>query len=143
MVALEGAVDNDVEGIEIDGLLEIVKGALPHGIDGARDAAVGGDQHHLGVGVALARRFQDRHAIHTRHAEVGEDEIDDLFVEYGETGAAGVGHVDLKAALAQVAGQGLTLRGFIIDDEQCLAALDLTALGVVVVHASVPGVRGR
>src|ERR1041385_2224999 len=78
----EGGVDRLHEGLGADGLgEEVLDGCLVDGAHGDVELWVRGEQDAGHIGGHLARLGEELQAIHSRHAVVGEDEGDLLFLE--------------------------------------------------------------
>ena len=73
---LEGAVEDGVEVVEVDGLREEVVGTLLHRLDGRFDAAVGREEDADGLRVLRADGLEEIEAVHAGHADVREHDFD-------------------------------------------------------------------
>ena len=54
--------------------------AFAHGIDGAADAAIGGNYDDFDFRIDLPGRAQHRQAVHVRHAKVGQDQVHQMLL---------------------------------------------------------------
>src|SRR5439155_504046 len=84
--------------VVVEGLGDEVEGALAHGGDGGRHAAVGREQHDRGGGPARAQGAEQREAVHSGHLPVRDHDIGRALLERGE------GRVAARALLALVPG---------------------------------------
>ena len=78
---LEAAGDDDLQLLDVEGLDDVIQGAGLQGVDGLLDAAVGGDHDDRDLGVQAFDELQDVHAARLGHLDVGDDEVDGLFLE--------------------------------------------------------------
>ena len=69
-------------------------------------------------GIALDRGFDDRRTVDARQAQVGDDDVEGEIGEPCEGRFAGVGLLDVEAAVGQLLGDGLAQGGLVFDEEQ-------------------------
>ena len=116
--ALAERVADDEHGlVERQRLLDEVERAHLDGAHRGLDAAVAGDDHHLGVAVPLAHAGQRRQTVHARQPDVEHDHVVGLAAEPIETGFPAVHRVHGVALVAQHAAKGAADAGFVVDDE--------------------------
>ena len=77
----EGALEDEVELVEVDGLREEVLRAELHRLDRGLDRPVGGEEDADRGGVLLANLPQQREAVLARHSDVGEHHVGRALVE--------------------------------------------------------------
>ena len=77
------------------------------GLDRGFDGAVGGEHHHAQIRVAGEHRFEQLHAAHLGHAQVGDQEVRLPLGQHGQGLAPTVhrGHADVREATGQEAGE--------------------------------------
>ena len=123
---LDGLLEQDLQPRGVDGLGEVVEGAVAHRLDRALHRAVAGDEQHDGRPARLLELLQQREAVHLGQHEVGEDHGRMLGLDEVERLLAGGRRLDLVAPLADEPGQPFALGGLVVDDED-LAGLHLVA----------------
>ena len=69
-------------------------------------------------GIAGDRRFDDGGAVDAGQPQVGDDDVEGEVGEPRERGLARVGLLDLVAAVAELLGDGLAERRFVLDEQQ-------------------------
>ena len=115
LAALQGALDEDFEPVDVDGLGDEVVGAVFHGLDGRIDGAVGG-HHDADGGMREAQGAVDKlHAILGAEAQVGDHEVDGVVLEDAEGAGDVSGDVDVEAVLERGA-QPLAGVLFVVND---------------------------
>ena len=72
----ERLLDDDLNLVDLEGLLDVVEGPLLHRFDGRVRRGVGGHHQDLGVGEAVLDGLQHRESVHVGHHEVCEDQIE-------------------------------------------------------------------
>ncbi len=82
MLVIDGALDGDAQVVRLVGFFQIVVGAAPHRLHGALDAAVGRDDDDGGGRFALLHLLDQGEAVHPRHDQVGEDQVDRLLLQH-------------------------------------------------------------
>ena len=99
-------------------LLEVIERPEPDRFLGRFPLGVGGEEDDLGPGGVRLRSPQHVQAVAVRHAEIGDDEVEDFLGERlgGGRGAVGLGHA--VAALAQQERQRAARRGLVVHDKQ-------------------------
>ena len=100
---LQGLVDEKPHFVGAERFQDVIEGAALHGLDRGLHGAVGGDDDDRQPGEVLAHPGEQLHASHAGHLQIGDDELEDLFVE-GPGGRCAVG---LGAA-------GLVARGLVV-----------------------------
>ncbi len=88
---LQPLADGEQHLLVLERLGDVVERPLAHGLDGALDRRVGGDDHHHQVGVVLADLPQHLQAVHAGEHEVEQDQVDLLALQHGERLLAGGG----------------------------------------------------
>ncbi len=68
----------------VEGLGEVVEGAGLQRLDRGVDGAVRGDHHHGQIGIFAQRLAEQGHAVHLRHAQIGDHEVDVVLAERSE-----------------------------------------------------------
>jgi hypothetical protein len=71
----EGLLDHEPDLVLVERLLDEVRGAALHGVDGERHRAVRRHEHHRQARVLRPDVLEQRHAVHAGHPDVGEHEI--------------------------------------------------------------------
>ncbi len=104
----EGALEEEFEVVEVDGLGEEVGGAFLHGFDSGLDGAVGGEENDDEIGVGGAGATEELEAVGAGHAQVGEHEVGRGVGDEAESGVGVFGEADVvvgaKGAFESVAG---------------------------------------
>jgi hypothetical protein len=114
---LQGALDDDLDLLEVERLRDVVARALADRLDRGVGVDRPGDHHHVEVGVVLLDAAQELEAVTSRHLDVGEDEAQrprahDLHRLGGARGGAG-----RKAEGVEPFGEQLAHRQVVVDDE--------------------------
>ncbi len=107
---------------QIERLEQIVERPLLHGRHGRGDRAVAGDQDHLGVGQGLLGAGQDLQPVDVVHHQVGDDDVERLLLDQLGPLRAGGGHGAVVADALQAFGDGLGVRGVVVDDQHANVA---------------------
>ena len=94
---LLGALQAGQDVVHLEGLGEVVEHALLHRLDRGLDARVGGEEDHGHAGANLLDFREQLHAVHRRHAQVRDRDVDAALVDDGERGGAVAGRLDLVA----------------------------------------------
>ena len=114
----QGLVDAAIELVRLLTLLEVVERPEPDRLLGGFPLRVGGEQDHLGGGRMRLGGAEHVETVAVRHAQVGDDEVEDLLRQtLGRRGDA-VGFQHAVAALAEQQSQGASRRGLVVDDQQ-------------------------
>ena len=71
---IAGAFDQLGHPVGVEWLFQKIEGADPHRLDGHRHIAVSGDHDHRQTAIQTHQLFQERHAVHTRHLDVRDDD---------------------------------------------------------------------
>jgi len=100
-----------------DRLREVVGGASAHRLDRGRHIAVRGRDDHRQLGVVLVELAQQRHAVHHRHPQVGDDDLGWSFGGDRERGLAILGGVDRVAGEAEQLLEAAARAGLVVDHE--------------------------
>jgi len=98
---LECATDGDREGVDLHRLGDEVVRAGADGGDGGLEAALSREDDREEVGIALAQLLAEVDAGHTRHLNVGDDDVGRVGPEVLEALLGGVDGIDVEAALPQ------------------------------------------
>ena len=121
---LQRALDGQADLAQLEGLRQVVVGALAHGLDGRLQAAEGRHEDHAGAGLTGLRRAQKGEAVDLAHDEVREDHFDLLALDRGQ-----------RPRAADRGGDGVPVA-------LEMASEEVDHLGVVVGHEDSPGHRG-
>ena len=70
--------ERDQDHVVVEGLQDVVEGALADGVDRGVDRAVAGDDDHLGVGAARLEILEELDARDHRHPDVGDEDVERL-----------------------------------------------------------------
>ena len=100
-----------------------VVGALLHRLDRVLDRAVGGHQHHLGLGRDALARAQQVHARHPRHHQVGQQHRDRLAPDDVQRLAARARGQHAQRFALQDLLQRIDDRGLVVHDQDRRGAL--------------------
>ena len=103
--------------VEVEGLGEVVVGALLHGLDGRLHGAVGGHDHHLGIGALPADAAEEGQPVDARHADVEEDQVERLLLGLPKRGGAVLHRRDLVAGAAEALLEDPAESVFVVGDE--------------------------
>ena len=106
----------------VQGLAEVVERALLHRVDGVGHRAVGGDQQHHGRRHFLLQRGQQGAAVHHRHADVAEHDVERRLAGQLEGGPAVAGVAHLVAVVGEHPHQEPAEGGLIVDHQDPAAA---------------------
>jgi hypothetical protein len=127
--ALERMSHHDAQLLVVEGLGQVVLGALLHGLDRDFLAAVRGDHHDRRLGTRLAARPQHVHAGDpAAQREVGDDQVVSRLAQLAQRVLAGVGQVDVVAVAPQQAAQRELDALLVLDDQDSCAHLRASAL---------------
>jgi hypothetical protein len=85
--------------LRLEGLGQVIEGALFHRLDGGRQRGLAGDQDDFGVGAAFAAALEDLQAVDLVHTQFAEHHIEGLFLQQGLGIAAALGGGDRVALL--------------------------------------------
>ncbi len=85
---VEHALQREQDLLRAGVLDEVVGGAELHGLDGGLDRPVAGEHHRGGGDAALVHGAQQVHAVHHRHLEVGQHDVEGDAREARERGLA-------------------------------------------------------
>ena len=103
---------------QVQGLGDVVGGALADGLDGGLDRGVAGDDDDLGLRVQPPGRLQDLQAADLVHHQVGDDEVEGV-VCHDLQGPPRLGDDDAGVAgPGEGLGDGVGLGPVVFDDEQ-------------------------
>jgi hypothetical protein len=117
---LERALDQQLEGIDVEGLCHEVEGAELHRLDGGLDCSVGGqhdDGHPL---VEPAQTAHERDAIRAGHLDVREDQRRGFLLESGERLLCALEGVRLEAQPFHHDLEDAPRATVVVDDEHLL-----------------------
>ena len=103
--------------VKVEGLGQVVVGALLHGLDGRVHGAVGRHHHHTGVATHLAQALQHAEPIEARHADVEEDEVEGLRLAGADGGLTVGDRGDVVAGLTQPFLQDPAQAVLVVSDE--------------------------
>ncbi len=99
-------------------LLEVAEGALVAGLHGELLVALGGDDDDLGERVLGTRGLEDRDAVGSREAQVGDHEVHRaVLAEPADGGVPGLAALHLEAVALEEHGERLAHAGLVLDDE--------------------------
>ena len=115
--ALGRLVHHGAKLTHVERLGEVIGSALLDRLHGRLDIAVAGDDHDLGAGIGLLGLAKNGQAVHVRHAQIGEDDVEIVLVDPGRPRLAAGDDGALVADALQALGHRLGVRLFIIDDE--------------------------
>lgn len=85
---LQDLVDQEFELVQVHGFGEVVVRAEFHSLDGHFDGAVGGKQDHAGRRAEFPGFLQKLHPIEAGHADVSDQDVVILALEFGQGFAA-------------------------------------------------------
>ena len=85
-------------------------------------------------GIARDGRFDDGGAVDAGQAQVGDDDVEGEVGELRERGLAGVGLLDLVAAVAELLGDRLAQRRFVFDEQQMFQRIRHLAERQILTH---------
>ena len=111
-----------------------VRGPFPHRLHRPVDRAVGGDDHHRGLGLQGLDALAAGPCRPSGHDEIGEHQVVQVLLEERRPLDAVLGDVDRPALLAQGVGHGDPQQRLVLDDQQSVAADR---------HAAPPPARSR
>src|SRR6266566_3190738 len=83
-VELQDPLDGEQDLLRPRVLDQVVRRTELHGLDRALDRAVAGEHDHRGREAALVHGAQKGHAVHHRHLQVGQDDVEARLAEAGE-----------------------------------------------------------
>jgi hypothetical protein len=97
---LECTRDQRLERLVVEGLLHVVEGAEAHGAHRGVDRGVSGEHDHGDLGIGRAHPLEHRDPVEARHLEVGEQQVEALGGEGGESslGLLEAAHVPAEPA---------------------------------------------
>jgi hypothetical protein len=121
-VLADGGADVGEEFFVVPGLLDEVGGSGADGVDDVVDRAVGGDHDDGQVGDEGLDAGQEIDAAFAGEGEVEEQEVVGVAGEEVEAGVAVGGEVDAEALEHEEGFEGFADAGFVVDDEDALAA---------------------
>jgi len=121
-----GLVEHGLELVVVRGLGQVVEGAFFHGVHGASDGAVGGEQDHGQVGAGDLQLAQDLDAAHAGHAHVEEHDVGLGGRDGGQGGLAvgGLGHC--PAAVLEHGFDHEPVAGLVVDHQDLAFAHHLS-----------------
>src|SRR5689334_6035924 len=103
--------------IEIDGLAQVVEGAVPHGTDGFTDVSIGGDEQDRQRGVLLAGATHGFQAGNAGHADVRDHHRYLLLFENFQRLLTGTDSDGFKSLAGEKGGEQASLAWIIVDDQ--------------------------
>ena len=110
-------IDDPTDIIQFEWFLEVVEGALPNGLLGPLERSEAGDQNHFDLRSQRLRFAQQLHAVHFRHRDVGEDDVERPATQQLESRRAVLGRDAPVVAERQGGAENLADLGFVVDDE--------------------------
>src|SRR5262249_47760625 len=113
----EGPLREQERLVEVEGLGEIVVGALLHRLDRRLHRPVGGHDHHLGIGTLRADLGEEGEAVEPRHADIEKDQIERLGFGLAESRRAVLHRGDLIAGAAEALLKDPAEAVFVVGDE--------------------------
>ena len=115
---LVGLGDFGDQVLDVAGLHEVVERALAHGRDAGLDVGVPREHDDLGLGGDFLDLLQRLDAVHARHLDIEQYDIEPLaFFDGGHPGCAVEGGCHLEAAAAQELGQVLNEALLVVDQQ--------------------------
>jgi hypothetical protein len=117
VLAFERAGRGDQELRRADGFFEVVEGPELDGFDGRLDRGVSRDDEDFGVGRDIARGAEQLDAVHLRHFDVEQEQVEVLLAEQIESFAGRRGGRDPVALVGEDAADALANHLFVIDGE--------------------------
>ncbi len=78
---VDGAAQEDDQLVELEGLGQVVVGALADRLDGAVDGTVRGHDQHRPLRLQEPRLRHQRQAVHLGHAQIGDQRVEALLGE--------------------------------------------------------------
>jgi hypothetical protein len=115
--ALHRPLDGEDEAVDVDRLHQIVVGAGAHGRDGGGDLAEGGGDDDGQAAVLLAQAREQLHAVHLRHAQVGDHDVGGELVGRAQAGGAVGLDAHGEALLPEQLLQASACAGLVVDHE--------------------------
>ena len=115
--ALHGALDHHRQHREIEGLGEVVVGALLHRLDGVGDGAEGGHHHEGRVALGGLGLLHQADAVEARHLQVGEDHVGLELLELAERLEAVGRRLGAVALLTEDLREGRPCVGLVVHDQ--------------------------
>ena len=103
--------------VHVEGLGEVIVGAPLHRLDGGLHGAVGRHDDHLGVGPRLSDFPEEGEAVHARHPNVEEDQVEGLAAGLLEGGLPVLHRDDAIAGLLQALFQDPAQAVFVVGDQ--------------------------
>ncbi len=98
---VERSLEEEHQLLGLEGLGQVVVGALPDGFDGGVDGAEGGHHDDRALGGQAARQRQEVEAIDLRHAQVGDQGVDVIGLEMVRGQRPRTDGLRLEAVIAQ------------------------------------------
>ena len=117
LVPLDDLGEQDPQPLQIDGLGEIVVGALLDGFDRRFDGALGGQNHRGRVLALLFQRAQQFEPAHPRHDQVGQDDPRTKRGDLLQRLVAVAGRFDAEAPASNQLLHPHPRGGIVLDDE--------------------------
>jgi hypothetical protein len=117
---LQRAVQRQVEGLDVDRLVQVVERAGLHGEDGRRHVVVRGDHQDGRLGGALPQLGDEIEARGVRQPHVEHDGRGARLLRQAEAFRAGRGRGDAEAPLLEVHAEQLADRPIVVHDEDAI-----------------------
>ncbi len=114
---LQSLGHGDVQLVDIEGLGNVVVGAVTHGLHGIFHGAVGRHHDHRQLRVAHLDLGQQLRAVHAGHAPVADHQVDVLLLQHLERMQAIAGDKHLDMVLAQGRRQQIAELGLVVDHQ--------------------------
>ena len=92
-------------------------------VDGVLVRSVAGDDDGNDVGIAFDGGFDDDRAVDAGQPQVGDDDVERELAEPGEGRLPRIGLLDQVTAVAELLGDRLAKRGFVLHEEQMFRGL--------------------
>ncbi|OQC71061.1 MAG: hypothetical protein BWX45_01253 [Deltaproteobacteria bacterium ADurb.Bin002] len=86
---LQGFLDRQIQLIHVDRLVNVVKGAALHGVDGRFHVVESGDHDHFDVFIFFLEIFQNGKPVHIRQTDVQDDHVRRLLHVFIQTVGTG------------------------------------------------------
>src|SRR5262249_26116814 len=114
---LERPRDQRAELVVVEGLGEVVEGALAHRRHGRGDTAVGGDEDHRQRRAPRVHRTHERHPAHAGHLPAGDHDVGAVLLERPQRGGAAGARLGLVAGPGERRRHDLRHAGLVVHDQ--------------------------
>ena len=130
---LDGGAEFVDQAVALD---DVAVGAEIDGVNRRADGGNACDQNESGCGRDFLAIAQQLDAVHIRHADIGNDDIEDLRSEPTLGRFAAGGHFDLVALLSEADFEQFADRSLVVDDKQLSHTRVIPSLPDVPVHTA-------